>query len=93
METTGALNPPWKVGKQGGSTFLTYIDFETEESAERAMEALNDKVIEGRRVQLKPLTVGPQKAKQIGKVDKSLLAQLQQHGLLSTEESSAKAVV
>ncbi|KAF2625499.1 hypothetical protein BU25DRAFT_492779 [Macroventuria anomochaeta] len=93
VEAIGALNPVWKGDKQSDSSFLTHIDFASKEGAERAIDSLNDKVIEGRRVQLKPHTVSPRRAEQIGKVDRNLLAQLQQLGLLSTKESLDKVGV
>lgn len=92
LEAIGAINPPWKQDRRTDSTFLTFVDFETEDGARRAVEALNDQAIEGRKVQLKPVDVLPKLVAQMGKVDKSLLAQLQQHGLLASQEASAKKI-
>lgn len=81
VEALGRINPIWNSDRRSASTILTVLDFETKEGAERAVEALNDQIIEGKRVQLKPFSVSARRAEQIGKLDKNVLAQLQQHGI------------
>lgn len=85
VETLGALNPVWKSDRRGDKTFMTHIEFATKEDAQRAVDALNDTIIEGKRVELRPHTIIAKRAEQIGRVDKSVLAQLQENGLLTTE--------
>jgi hypothetical protein len=58
------------------------VDFITKADAERAVEALNDQVIKGCRVKLKPDVLGPPLAERIAKLDQSLLAHLEQHGVV-----------
>lgn len=84
VEAYGAMNPAWKKDKRGDNTFLTHIEFSTKEDAQRAVNALNGTIIEGRRVELKEHIVSPKRAEQIGRVDKGVLAQLQEAGFLPT---------
>lgn len=90
VEAVGALNPVWRQSRKSDRSFLTYIEFASKEGAEQAAEALNDKVIEGKRIWLTPCTLNPTMAKQVAKVDKSVLAQLQQNGFLPTKTTSDK---
>ncbi|KAJ4344952.1 hypothetical protein N0V95_006065 [Ascochyta clinopodiicola] len=81
VEVIGALSPTWARAKND-SQILTHIDFESKEGAEQAVEALNDTVIEGKRVYLRRGTVNPSSAKQIGDVDQGVLSQLQESGFI-----------
>lgn len=72
----------WKVDSRNDTILLTHVEFSTKEDAQRAVDALNNTVIEGRRVELKPHLVTAVRAEQTGRVDKGVLAQLQEAGLL-----------
>lgn len=71
---------------------LCFIDFETKSGADQAVEAFDDKEMEGRKVRLQQCKLAPWRAHQIGKVDKALLSQLQEKGLASTEPYEDKFV-
>ncbi|KAF1926146.1 uncharacterized protein M421DRAFT_423136 [Didymella exigua CBS 183.55] len=85
VEAIGAVHPVWKKDGRGHKTFVTHIEFSTKEDAQRAVDALNDTVVEGKLVELKPFTVIGKRAEHIGRVDKGVLAQLQEAGLLTSE--------
>ncbi|KAF3044794.1 hypothetical protein E8E12_010676 [Didymella heteroderae] len=89
VEAFGGINPVWKTDKRNNMTFLTHVEFATKEDALRAMDALNNTVIEGKRVELRPHTIIAKRAEQIGKVDEGVLTQLQEAGLLTTEPGPA----
>ena len=61
---------------------MASVDFITKADAERAVEALNHQIIRGCRVKLKPDVLGPPLAERIAKFDQSLLAHLEQHGVV-----------
>ncbi|KAF3033777.1 hypothetical protein E8E11_001666 [Didymella keratinophila] len=83
VEALGGINPVWKTDRRAGMTFVAFVDFATKEDAQRAVDVLNNSIVEGKRMELRPSTsVNPQRAKQIGKVDKGVLAQLQEAGLI-----------
>lgn len=85
VEVFGSMNSVWKVDKRSSSTFLTYIDFATKQDALRAVDALNGTIIKGKRVELRPYTIVEKRAEQMGKVDRGVLAKLQDAGLLPTK--------
>lgn len=94
VEAIGALNPAWRHLKRDRS-LLAHIDFASKEGADKAVEALNGKEIEGRHIWLEPYVGSPRNAKQIGNVDQGILAQLQEGGLIrssSTAPRSEKSV-
>ncbi|KAL1655333.1 hypothetical protein SLS61_002220 [Didymella pomorum] len=85
VEVLGGMNPV-SMHKGASMWFLTCVDFATKDDAQRAVDALNNSVIEGKRVELRPYSsFTPKRVEQIGKVDKGVLAQLQEAGLLNTE--------
>ncbi|KAJ8116833.1 hypothetical protein OPT61_g1826 [Boeremia exigua] len=92
IETIGSLKPAWKQDRNNDNTFLTFIEFTSKDGAERAVEALNGQVVEGKKVYLKPQTIVQPLAEQMEKVDKSLVAKLQEHGIeFSQNQPRAKA--
>lgn len=85
VEARGDMNKIF-IHKGASMWFLTCVDFATKEDAQRAVDALHNSVIQGKRVELRPFSVFTAKrVEQIGKVDKGVLAQLQEAGLLKTE--------
>ena len=88
IEVVGSLNPVWRQQKRDQS-FLAHIDFASKEGAEQAVAALDSKEIEGKRVYLLPCTVNSTRAKQIGNVDQGVLAQVQDSGLITDNDSPA----
>jgi hypothetical protein len=88
VEAFGGFAPARKIDRRGDMTFLTHIDFATKEDAQRAVEALNDTIVEGRRVQLRAQTINARRAGQFGKVDKGVVAQLKEAGLIITGSGS-----
>lgn len=83
VEAMGGINPAWKFGKSVEMIWVTFVDFRTKEDAQRALDALNNSVVEGKRVELRQYsTVYPRRAEQIGKVDKGVLTQLQEAGFV-----------
>ena len=79
---------PWRnpttgtVAKGVKAPNVASVDFITKADAERAVEALNHQIIRGCRVKLKPDVLGPPLAERIAKFDQSLLAHLEQHGVV-----------
>lgn len=61
--------------------FFCHIDFTTKEGADEAIQAIHDTEIEGVLVWAKRTEVDPTKAFQIGRLNKALLAELQEKGL------------
>ncbi len=86
VETIGGLNPTRNKGRWKAPMFVTYVEFTSKDSAEQAVEALDGQVFKGLKVYLRRHTVTPQQAEQFGKVDMSLIAQLQQQGIPFEEE-------
>ena len=74
--TTGTITKGVKASKVASVDFLTKVD------AERAVEALNDQIIKGCRVRLKPDVLEPPLAERIVRLDQSLLAHLESHGVV-----------
>jgi hypothetical protein len=74
--TTGTINKGVKASNVASVDFITKVD------AERAVEALNDQIINGCRVKLKPDVLVPPLAERIAKLDQSLLAHLEHHGVV-----------
>jgi hypothetical protein len=64
---------------------LCLIDFKTTAGADQAIQEVNETEIDGRTVWLKKSETAPWRAHQIGKVDRSLLAELQEKGLAPLE--------
>ncbi|KAH7094377.1 hypothetical protein FB567DRAFT_585754 [Paraphoma chrysanthemicola] len=63
-------------GRSEAAKFLCLIDFATKSGADEAIDRFNDSEIEGRKVQLRRVAVSAVFARQIGKIDPSLLAML-----------------
>jgi hypothetical protein len=61
--------------------FFCHIDFTTKQGADEAISAMNDTDVEGVLVWTKPTEVDAVKAYHIGRVNKGLLAELQEKGL------------
>ncbi|KAF2441582.1 hypothetical protein P171DRAFT_434238 [Karstenula rhodostoma CBS 690.94] len=61
--------------------FYCHIDFTTKQGADEAIQTMHDKEFEGVLVWAKPTQVDAAKAYQIGRLDKGLLAELQEKGL------------
>lgn len=93
LEAIGGITTIWNHDKRKSMSVLTSIDFESKEGAERAMKALDNQVVEGKRVQLKPYVLSQVRAEQISRVDKSVLAHLQQNGVrvVDTKHSNETA--
>lgn len=86
VEAFGVIHPIWKIDRRSDMTFVTYVDFATKEDAQRAVDALNNKIVEGKRLELRLYSsVHPKRAEQIGRVDKGVLAQLQEAGLVNAD--------
>lgn len=88
LEVIGALNPAWRDYKKD-RMFLTHIDFASKEGAEQAVEALDEKKVEGKQIWLKPCTFNPKRTEQIGNVDKGVLAQLHESGFIPPRPNKA----
>ena len=80
LEAISAFQP-FHGDKQPDPRFLCFIDFKTKTGADQAVQALHDSEIEGRRVWLQNVVLAPWRAHQIGKVDPSVLAMLQEQGI------------
>lgn len=94
FETIGSILPPTKTRRRQRELWpLVQVDFETKEGGEKAVEALNDQSIEGKQVRLvKQEFIHPSTAERIGRMDKKILEQLQQGGLIrSPSKSSSEA--
>ncbi|KAF9738526.1 hypothetical protein PMIN06_001681 [Paraphaeosphaeria minitans] len=61
--------------------FFCHIDFTTKQGAEEAVQAMHEKECEGVLVWVRTTEVNEAKAYQIGRLDKDLLAELQEKGL------------
>jgi hypothetical protein len=89
LETIGSLIPPFNQRRKSDRSPLTQVEFASKEGGEQAVEALNDKPIEGRRVWLvKQEFIHPSTADRIGRMDKRVLEQLQQAGLVQSASPS-----
>ena len=79
---------PWRDSETGTITKgkkaagVASVDFISKVNAERAVQALNDQMIRGCRVKLKPDVLGPPLAERIVRLDHSLLAHLEHHGVV-----------
>lgn len=88
VESTSRFLPYWRDPTTGTITkgikasSVASVDFTTKVDAERAVEALNDQIIKGCRVKLKPDVLGPPLAERIDRLDQSLLAHLEHHGVV-----------
>lgn len=91
IEAIGGLRPFYG-DKKENPRLLCFLDFKTRKGADQAVAAYHDTEIEGRRTWLKPSDPAPWRAHQIGKVDKALLAELQDKGLLPRETYEDKFV-
>lgn len=84
IECVGALSPFYG-DKKENPRLLTFLDFKTKEGATDAAKALHETEIEGRLTWLKVSELSPWRAYQIGKLDKTLLAELQEQGVAPQE--------
>lgn len=90
VEAMGGINPAWKFSKAVDMIWVTFVDFRTKEDAQRALNTLDDSIIEGRRVELRQYsTIHPRRAEHIGKVDKGVLARLQEAGFVNGNAGSS----
>lgn len=84
IEAIGNLSPFYG-DKKDHPRMLCFMDFRTKAGANQAVVDLQDTEIEDRRVLLRPSSPSPWRSHQIGKVDKTLLEELQAMGLASME--------
>ncbi|CAO2658501.1 Nn.00g062240.m01.CDS01 [Neocucurbitaria sp. VM-36] len=91
IESVGGLHPFYG-DKKGNPRLLCFIDFKTKAGADQAVAEVHDTEIEGRRTWIQPSAPAPWRAHQIGKVDKALLAELQEKGLASRETYNDKFI-
>jgi hypothetical protein len=84
IEAVGGFQP-FHGDKQPLPRFLCLIDFKTTSGADQAVQALHESEIEGRTVWLKNCVLAPWRAYQIGKVDPSVLAVLQEKKIAPME--------
>lgn len=84
IESIGDFRP-FLGDKKPQPRMLCMIDFATQEGAEKAVEAINDTIIEGRKTILRPSNMAPWRAHQVGKVSPDLLKQLQEKDLAPLE--------
>jgi RNA recognition motif-containing protein len=84
VETRSMLRPMFG-DKKPEPRLLCFIDFTTKEGAEKAVEAIHEKTIEGRRTKLLSCKLSAWRAHQIGKVDAGLLKQLQEKEIAPKE--------
>lgn len=76
---------PFHGDKTPNPRLLCFLDFETKEGADAAIEAFHDKEIEGRKVWLQISKTAPWRANQMGKVQKEVLVALQEKGIVGQE--------
>ncbi|KAH7371504.1 hypothetical protein BKA66DRAFT_423885 [Pyrenochaeta sp. MPI-SDFR-AT-0127] len=84
IEALGGLHPFYG-DKKANPRLLCFIDFKTKQGADLAVAETHDTQIEGRKTWLQLSNPSPWRAHQIGKVDKALLVELQEKGLLPQE--------
>lgn len=73
--------------------FLCHIDFATKDGAEEAIRATHNTEIEGVLVYLKHSEIDPAKAYQIGRINKTVLKELQEKGLAPQDSEIDEEVV
>lgn len=84
IEIVGGIHPFYGDKKQN-PRLLCFLDFKTKQGADQATAELHDTVIEGRKTWVQISEPAPWRAHQIGKVDKAVLAELQEKGLAPQE--------